>query len=98
MVPHGTVQCMLFGFGSDGTVGANQNAIKLISQETKMQTQGHFAYDALKAGGVTCGCLRFGPNLIKESYEIAVDCMYLAMQKKEGGIFVLNSPWTTLEH
>ena len=63
-----------------------------------MQTQGHFDYDALKAGGVTCSYFRLGPNPIKASHEIAVGCTYLAMQKKKGGVFVLNSPWTTLEH
>merc|ERR1719265_1191628 len=109
-VPEGTVQCMLFGFGSDGTVGANKNAIKMISKETSLYTQGHFAYDALKAGGITCSHLRFGPNPIKSSYEISAGCTYLAVHKKEylqtfsvesifgplqeGGVFVLNSPWT----
>eukprot|EP00929_Paragymnodinium_shiwhaense_P006963 TRINITY_DN110918_c0_g1_i1.p1 TRINITY_DN110918_c0_g1~~TRINITY_DN110918_c0_g1_i1.p1 ORF type:complete len:1844 (-),score=584.39 TRINITY_DN110918_c0_g1_i1:160-5043(-) len=110
-VPTGTVQCLLFGFGSDGTVGANKNAIKLISKETDLYTQGHFAYDALKAGGITCSHLRFGPKPIKGSYEISAGCSYLAIHKKEyvwtfhvetifatvedGAVFVLNSPWTT---
>ena len=52
----------------------------------------------LKAGGVTCSYFRLGPNPIKVSYEIAVGCTYRAMQKKKSGVFVLNSPWTTLEH
>jgi len=112
-VPAGTVQCLLFGFGSDGTVGANKNAIKMISRETELYTQGHMTYDALKAGGITLSHLRFGPKELKCSYEITAGCQYLAVHKKEylkmfsvesifgasqeGSIFVLNSPWTDAE-
>jgi homodimeric pyruvate:ferredoxin (flavodoxin) oxidoreductase len=60
-VSQGTVQSLLFGFGSDGTVGANKNAIKLIAKHTDLYAQGYFAYDALKAGGITSSKLRFGP-------------------------------------
>lgn len=112
-VPEGTAQSVIYGFGSDGTVGANKNAIKLIAKETNLYAQGYFAYDALKAGGITCSHLRFGPKPIKSSYEVTAGAKYVGIHKKEyvrslsaesmlsclepGGILVLNSPWTTAQ-
>jgi len=112
-VPKGTTQCIFWGFGSDGTVGANKNTIKIIAQNTPLYAQGYFQYDALKSGGVTISYLRFGPEPIKSSYLIDSGCGYLAMHKKEymftikarlilgacvdGGTLVLNVPWTDAE-
>jgi pyruvate-ferredoxin/flavodoxin oxidoreductase len=112
-VPKGTTQCIFWGFGSDGTVGANKNTIKIIAQNTNLHAQGYFQYDALKSGGVTISYLRFGPQPIKSSYLIDSNCGYLAMHKKEyiftikarlilgaceeGGTLVLNVPWTDAE-
>ncbi|CAE8716661.1 unnamed protein product [Polarella glacialis] len=112
-VPKGTKQCIFWGFGSDGTVGANKNTIKIIAQNTPLFAQGYFKYDALKSGGVTISHLRFGPEPIKGSYLIDAGCDYLAMHKKEyinsfyaelllgplrdGGTLVLNCPWSDAE-
>ncbi|CAE7630777.1 PFOR [Symbiodinium pilosum] len=112
-VPTHTKQCIFWGFGSDGTVGANKNTIKIIAQNTPLYAQGYFKYDALKSGGVTISHLRFGPEPIKGSYLIDAGCNYLAIHKKEyifsffadlmlgpladGGTLVLNCPWTDAE-
>lgn len=112
-VPEGTTQCIFWGFGSDGTVGANKNTIKIIAQNTPLYAQGYFQYDALKSGGVTISYLRFGPQPIKASYLIDSGCGYLAMHKKEyifsmkariilgpckdESTLVLNVPWTDEE-
>jgi len=112
-VPKGTTQCCFWGFGSDGTVGANKNAIKIIAQNTNLHAQGYFQYDALKSGGVTISYLRFGPKPIKSSYLIDSGCGYIAMHKKEymftikarlilgicsdNSTLVLNVPWSDAE-
>ncbi|CAE8684018.1 unnamed protein product [Polarella glacialis] len=112
-VPKGTKQCIFWGFGSDGTVGANKNTIKIIAQNTPLFAQGYFKYDALKSGGVTISHLRFGPEPIMGSYLIDAGCDYLAIHKKEyinsffaelllgplrdGGTLVLNCPWSDAE-
>lgn len=112
-VPETTKQCIFWGFGSDGTVGANKNTIKIIAQNTQLYAQGYFKYDALKSGGVTISHLRFGPEPIKGSYLIDAGCNYLAIHKKEyifsffadlllgpladGGTLVLNCPWSDAE-
>jgi pyruvate-ferredoxin/flavodoxin oxidoreductase len=70
IVPKGTVQCIFFGQGSDGTVGANKNAIKIISNDTDLYTQGYFDYDSFKAGGLTTSHLRFGPHKIGCEYYV----------------------------
>ncbi|KAF4684764.1 hypothetical protein FOZ62_030385 [Perkinsus olseni] len=104
---------MFWGFGSDGTVGANKNAIKIIADNTDLYAQGYFAYDALKSGGVTVSHLRFGPRPINSPYEITSGCEYVAVHKKEyvkafdaslilgaskpESILVLNAPWLTVE-
>jgi pyruvate-ferredoxin/flavodoxin oxidoreductase len=106
-VPEGTVQCKFWGFGSDGTVGANKSAIKIIGDNTDLYAQGYFAYDSKKSGGITVSHLRFGKKPIQSTYLVdAAD--YIACHKpsyvhvydilegiKEGGTFVLNSPWNS---
>jgi pyruvate-ferredoxin/flavodoxin oxidoreductase len=103
--PEGTVQCMFWGLGSDGTVGANKNAIKIIGDNTDMYAQGYFAYDAKKSGGITVSHLRFGTKPIQSSYLVQsadyvachnpayVDKYDLLAGIKEGGTFVLNCAW-----
>ncbi len=108
-VPAGTVQCKFFGLGSDGTVGANKDAIKIIGDNTDMYAQGYFAYDSKKSGGFTVSHLRFGKSYLKSSYLVNradfIAChkdsyvhMYDVLEGiKEGGTFLLNSSWTTVE-
>ncbi|MBU1050167.1 pyruvate:ferredoxin (flavodoxin) oxidoreductase, partial [Candidatus Bipolaricaulota bacterium] len=103
--PKGTVQCMFWGLGSDGTVGANKNAIKIIGDNTDMYAQGYFAYDSKKSGGITVSHLRFGKKPIQSSYLVQtadyvachnpayVDKYDLLAGIKEGGTFVLNCAW-----
>ena len=69
-VPEGTFQCLFWGMGSDGTVGANKEAIKIIAKEDGTFAQAYFSYDAHKSGGVTVSHLRFGPKPINSSYLI----------------------------
>ncbi len=107
--PAGTVQCKFWGLGADGTVGANKSAIKIIGDNTDMYAQAYFAYDSKKSGGVTISHLRFGHKPIQSTYLIDT-ADYIACHKdnyvevydvlegiKEGGIFVLNSPWSLEE-
>lgn len=108
-VPLGTTECMFWGMGSDGTVGANKNVIKIIGSNTPLKVQGYFAYSAHKAGGITVSHLRFGPSEIRSQYllqtanYVAVHRMqYIAKYDvgqylKEGGTFVLNTHWTPAE-
>ena len=109
VAPEGTVQCKFWGLGADGTVGANKSAIKIIGDHTDMYAQGYFAYDSKKSGGITISHLRFGKTPIQSTYLIdAAD--YIACHKssyvhtynvlegiKQGGTFLLNSPWTAEE-
>ncbi|MDH7483070.1 MAG: pyruvate:ferredoxin (flavodoxin) oxidoreductase, partial [Spirochaetales bacterium] len=101
----GVVQCLFYGLGSDGTVGANKNSIKIIGDETDYSAQGYFVYDSKKAGTYTISHLRFGPKQIKKPYLIT-KADFLACHKfsflekldmlaniKEGGTFLLNSPY-----
>ncbi len=104
--PAGTTNCMFWGLGSDGTVGANKNSIKIIGQYTDKDAQAYFAYDSKKSFGVTVSHLRFGDTKIKSTYLITapdfVSCSahaYIGRYDllkgiKEGGTFLLNSPWT----
>ena len=99
------VQAVFYGLGSDGTVGANKNSIKIIGGETENYAQGYFVYDSKKAGSVTVSHLRFGPNPIHATYLVSkagfVAChqfsfleKYDMLEKmKEGGVFLLNSPY-----
>ena len=107
--PEGTIMCKFWGFGSDGTVGANKTAIKIIGDYTDLNAQGYFAYDSKKSGGVTISHLRFGSAPIKSPYLINqadyVAChnqsyvtQYdMAKDLKEGGTFMLNCRWTADE-
>ena len=70
MEPEGTIKCKFWGLGSDGTVGANKTAIKIIGDKTDMYAQGYFAYDSKKSGGVTISHLRFGEKPIQSTYLI----------------------------
>ena len=105
----GTISCKFWGYGSDGTVGANKDAIKIIGDNTDMYAQGYFAYDSKKSGGVTMSHLRFGHNKIRSTYLID-QADYIACHKtsyvnqydileglKPGGTFLLNCPWTPEE-
>lgn len=104
--PEGTTNCMFWGLGSDGTVGANKNSIKIIGQYTEKDAQAYFAYDSKKSFGVTVSHLRFGDSPIKSTYLITapdfVSCSahaYIGRYDllkgiKEGGTFLLNSPYT----
>ena len=107
--PAGTTNCMFWGLGSDGTVGANKNSIKIIGQYTNKDAQAYFAYDSKKSFGVTVSHLRFGDKQIKSTYLITapdfVSCSthaYIGRYDllkgiKEGGTFLLNSPYTKEE-
>ena len=103
--PEGTIKCKFWGFGSDGTVGANKSAIKIIGDGTDMYAQGYFAYDSKKSGGVTISHLRFGKEPIKSTYLIS-DADFISCSKqsyvhqydllkglKDGGTFLLNCTW-----
>ena len=108
--PQGTIKCKFWGFGSDGTVGANKQAIKIIGDDTDMYAQGYFAYDSKKSGGITISHLRFGHQPIKSTYLISepdfVSCskqsyVYqydLLKGLKKGGIFLLNTIWGENEY
>ncbi len=107
--PKGTTNCMFWGLGSDGTVGANKNSIKIIGQYTDKDAQAYFAYDSKKSFGVTVSHLRFGDKPIKSTYLITapdfVSCSahaYIGRYDllkgiKEGGTFLLNSPYSKEE-
>jgi len=107
--PKGTIRCKFWGFGSDGTVGANKNAIKIIGDNTDLYAQGYFAYDSKKSGGLTISHLRFGETPIQSIYLIT-DADFVACHKqtyvnqydllkglKKGGTFVLNCQWDSFE-
>ena len=108
-IPEGTTQCMFWGLGSDGTVGANHDAIRIIGQNTEKYVQGYFYYDAHKSGGVTVSHLRFGDKPIKSQYLIQqadytachfpnyVKKFKLLEKAKDNSVFVLNCPWTGAE-
>jgi len=107
--PAGTYRCKFYGLGSDGTVGANKNSIKIIGDHTDLYAQAYFAYDSKKSGGMTISHLRFGRRPIQSAYLIdqadLVACHHpsyiykydLLSDLRPGGIFLLNSPWTTAE-
>ncbi|KAA5806307.1 pyruvate:ferredoxin (flavodoxin) oxidoreductase [Thermoanaerobacterium thermosaccharolyticum] len=103
--PEGTISCKFWGFGSDGTVGANKSAIQIIGDNTDMYAQAYFAYDSKKSGGVTISHLRFGKKPIRSTYLIN-NADFVACHKqayvynydvlaglKKGGTFLLNCTW-----
>ncbi len=107
--PEGTVSCKFYGLGSDGTVGANKNSIKIIGDHTDMYAQGYFFYDSKKSGGITVSHLRFGKTPIQSAYLIDsadfIACHNpsyvirydMLSDLKDGGKFLLNSAWNTVE-
>ena len=106
IVPAGTCSCKFWGLGSDGTVGANKNTIKIIGDHTDKYVQAYFEYDGKKSGGVTKSHLRFGDEPIRSSYLVRhadfVAChnkAYVAnydmvSDLKEGGSFLLACDWS----
>ena len=109
IVKPGTTECKFFGLGSDGTVGANKNTIKIIGSHTDLYCQAYFDYDSKKSGGYTCSHLRFGKQPIHAPYLVStpdfVACHVPSyLQKydvlkgiKEGGSLLLNSLWDEKE-
>ena len=105
IVKPGTTECKFYGLGSDGTVGANKNTIKIIGTHTDLYSQAYFDYDSKKSGGYTCSHLRFGESPIKAPYLVGtpdfVAChvpSYLEKYDvlkgiKDGGSLLLNSLW-----
>jgi pyruvate-ferredoxin/flavodoxin oxidoreductase len=103
--PEGTINCKFWGLGSDGTVGANKNSIKILGDHTDMYVQGYFQYDSKKSGGITRSHLRFGKHPIKSQYFVSkedfvachnqafIDRFDLLGGIKENGVFLLNSFW-----
>ena len=104
--PEGTTCCKFWGFGSDGTVGANKDAIKIIGDNTDLYAQAYFDYDSKKSGGVTMSHLRFGKKPIKSTY-LLDRADYIACHKpayvyqydvleglRKGGTFLLNCVWS----
>lgn len=103
--PDNVVRAIFYGLGSDGTVGANKNSIKIIGEETDNYAQGYFVYDSKKSGSVTVSHLRFGPQLIRSSYLVTsanfvachqwefLDKFDLLSAAKPGATFLLNSPY-----
>ncbi len=102
-------RCIFWGLGSDGTVGANKNSIKIIGDYTDMNAQGYFYYDSKKSGGTTISHLRFGKSKIQSPYMITT-ADFIALHNpayigrynvlkelKEGGTFLLNSEWDNQE-
>jgi pyruvate-ferredoxin/flavodoxin oxidoreductase len=107
--PKGTISCKFYGLGSDGTVGANKTACKIIGDNTDLYVQAYFSYDSKKSGGTTVSHLRFGKKRITSPY-LVFDADYIACHNKsflynydllkgikKGGTFVLNCPWTVEE-
>ena len=107
--PEGTSACMFYGLGSDGTVGANKNSIKIIGDHTDKYAQAYFFYDSKKSGGLTVSHLRFGDTPIQSPYLIDVAdfiacsnpayvTIYdMAKDLRDGGTFLLNCQWSPEE-
>jgi len=105
LADEGRKECMFYGLGSDGTVGANKNSIKIIGSDTDNFAQGYFVYDSKKAGAITVSHLRFGPRLIRSPYLCTkpdfVACHNFSFLEKydmlatikPGGTFLLASPF-----
>ena len=109
IVKPGTTECKFYGLGSDGTVGANKNTIKIIGGHTDLYCQAYFDYDSKKSGGYTCSHLRFGSAPIKAPYLVStpdfVACHVTSYLRKydvlkgikTGGTLLLNSIWNEEE-
>ena len=107
--PGDVVSCKFWGYGSDGTVGANKNSITIIGDNTDLYAQGYFQYDSKKSGGVTISHLRFGKSPIQSQYLVQKPS-FVALHKasyigrydilegiREGGVFLINSTWPANE-
>ena len=102
----GAVQALFYGLGSDGTVSANKNSIKIIGEATELHAQGYFVYDSKKSGAITVSHLRFGPRRIRSSYLIEsgsanfigchqsrfLDSVDMLSRAAPGAVFLVNSP------
>jgi len=109
LVPESTYSAKFWGIGSDGTVGANKNSIKIIGDNTDMYTQAYFSYDSKKSGGITQSHLRFGREPIRSTYLVKaanfvachnpsyVDKYDMLSDLKPGGTFLLNCSWSDAE-
>jgi len=107
--PENVVRAMFYGLGSDGTVGANKNSIKIIGENTDNYAQGYFVYDSKKSGAITVSHLRFGPQPIHSSYLVShanfIAChQWIFLERYDmlealvpGGVFLLNSPFSAEE-
>jgi len=107
--PAGTISCKFWGLGSDGTVGANKNSIKIIGDHTDKYVQAYFAYDSKKSGGITISHLRFGDAPIRSTYYVSkadflachnasyVSKYDITADLKDGGTFLLNCQWSADE-
>ena len=107
--PEGSICCKFYGLGSDGTVGANKNSIKIIGDHTELYAQAYFSYDSKKSGGLTVSHLRFGKTPIQSPYLIdaadfiachnpAYVTMYdMVSSLKDNGVFLLNCQWSADE-
>lgn len=107
--PKNNMACKFWGLGSDGTVGANKNSVKIIGQNTELYAQAYFAYDSKKSGGLTISHLRFGKDKIKSTYFIEnadfvachnpsyVNKYDMISDLKPNGTFLLNCPWNEEE-
>ncbi len=107
--PGNVVRAMFYGLGSDGTVGANKNSIKIIGENTDNYAQGYFVYDSKKSGSITVSHLRFGPEPINSPYLIRkanliachqavfLENVNMAKDLIEGGIFLINAPYSKEE-
>jgi len=105
----GTFEAKFYGIGSDGTVGANKNSIKIIGESTDKYCQAYFAYDSKKSGGITTSHLRFGDHPITSTYLVTspdfvachvpsyIDKYDMLKGLKDGGTFLLNSIWDAEE-
>ncbi|HPR18035.1 MAG TPA: pyruvate:ferredoxin (flavodoxin) oxidoreductase, partial [Candidatus Cloacimonadota bacterium] len=104
-LPKGTISCKFWGLGSDGTVGANKNSIKIIGDNTDLYAQGYFQYDSKKSGGITRSHLRFGKEPIQSPY-LVIDADFIGCHNqafigrydilegiKQNGVFLINSIW-----
>ncbi|MFQ5603560.1 MAG: pyruvate:ferredoxin (flavodoxin) oxidoreductase [bacterium] len=107
--PDNVIRAMFYGLGSDGTVGANKNTIKIIGEKTDNYAQGYFVYDSKKAGAITVSHLRFGPQCIRSTYLVSranfVGCHQPIFLERydmlknivPGGTFLLNTPYSADE-
>lgn len=103
--PEDMIACQIWGLGSDGTVGANKQAVKIIGDHSELKVQAYFDYDSKKSGGLTVSHLRFSKEPIRSTYLVShadyvachnqsyVNKYDLLQSIKQGGIFVLNTQW-----